>query len=379
MMDAGREGVWIWPSLLRAGVLALRPARMVFAFALVMTLAVLVAITDAVLLRNAGEGARGLGAVIGDQLAVVGGRASAGKWVEAVFEVVRVPAVMFRAHAGATMILALPVAAAAAVFGGAIARSAATEFARGERMAWADALALAMRKWWTQALALLLPLVLIGVVAAVLAVLGKVMLGSAATSWVGGMLFGLAACVGVLVVLALAVFVLALPMLVPGVLVEGTDSIDSIQRGAAYVVARPGRYVLYAAVLISQLVVVTAVVAAVVRGAFAVTGVLAAMFVHEPYDAVLRQAAVFGIEPGPDAAEFPAWQARAGSMVVFWKRVFQVLPAAYVVSFFFSAGSVLYLSMRRLCDGQDPGELWHPGDDDARIGRAEVGGEEEEL
>jgi hypothetical protein len=31
------------------------------------------------------------------------------------------------------------------------------------------------------------------------------------------------------------------------------------------------------------------------------------------------------------------------------------------VSFWFSSGTVLYLLMRQVCDGQDTGELWTPG------------------
>ncbi len=373
------SGSLIWPGLLRAAGLALRPARMTFAFVLVLTLAVLVVAADAWVLRGQGDGSavRGFGAIIKDQLTVVGGRLDAGKGAEGLWALILLPILLFREHAGVTMLLALPVAAAGAVFGGTIGRTAATEFGRRERTAWMDALVLSMRKWWTQSLAVLLPLVLIGVVAAALALLGRLLLGSSATGWVGGLLFGGGIVVGVFIVLALGVVVLALPMLVPAVLIEGTDSIDAVQRSAAYVVAHPLRYVLYAAVLFVQLLVMIGVLAAIVQGACMVTGTLAAMFLEESFADVVRQAAVFGTVPTVDAGEFPAWQQRAAGMIVFWRGLFQVVPAVYAVSYFYTAGSALYLSMRRLCDGQDPGELWKPSDDEVSAPRATAGTEED--
>ena len=38
-----------------------------------------------------------------------------------------------------------------------------------------------------------------------------------------------------------------------------------------------------------------------------------------------------------------------------------LLVASYVVSYWFSGGTALYLLMRQVCDGQDAGELWSPG------------------
>lgn len=374
-------GALIWPGLLRAGALALRPARLGLAFLLIMVLAIFIALADTWLHRSGGSDVRGLGTILRDQITVVVGRVNGGHLGLGLLALLSAPVRMLREHPGVTMLLALPVAVAGAVFGGTISRTAATEFARHERSSWMETLRHSLRRWWTQALALLLPLVLLAVVASLLALAGKVMLGFQATSLLGGALFGFGALVGLLFTLAVAVFVLALPMLIPAVLAEGTDSIDSIQRSAAYVVAQPVRYVVYVVILVLQAVLITALLVALVRGAFVVTGTLAAMFLPEPFDALVRQSAMFGTLPtlGLDAAEFPRWQARTGELIVFWRRLLTfTIPASYAVSFFYSAGAVLYLSMRRLCDGQDPGELWHPGSDDAAP-RAFAGDGEEEL
>lgn len=374
-------GSLVWPGLLRAAGLALRPARLGMAFVLVMTLAILVVLGDAWVLRGHPEGVRGLGEIIKDQLSVAAGRLGTHQVGPGMAAILMLPARLFREHPAITMVLTLPVAAVSAVLGGAIGRSAACEFGRSERAAWLDVLSLSLRRWWTQAAAVLLPMVLMGAVSALLAVVGKVLLGYGATSWLGGLLFGAGVLVALVLVLCLLVFVLALPMLVPAVLVEGTDSIDSIQRCAAYVVGQPLRLIGYSLLLLFQALIVAALLGAAVKAAFVLAGTLGAMFLPDPYDAMVRQAAIFGTLPtlGLDAGEYPAWQSRVATMIVFWRGVFTLLPAVYAASYFYTAGSVLYLSMRRVCDGQDAGELWDPMTDESSTPRATAGTAEEEL
>ncbi len=344
-----------------------------FAFLLLMSLAILVAVADAWILRGNSAPVRGLGEVIRDQLSVVAGRVNAGHLGAGLLALITLPARMFQEHPGLTMLLAVPAAVSGAVFGGAISRTASTEFARRERTPWIEAIVLSARKGWTQALATVLPLVLISVAAAGVAVVGKVMLGFATTSPLGGVLFGAQVLACTSITLALCVFLLALPMLTPAVLAEGTDSIDSIQRSAAYVVAQPVRYLAYAIILVAQILLFTAILAALIRAAFVLTGALSAMFLPDPYAALVRQSSAFGTLPtlGLDAGEYPRWQARSGELIVFWRRVLVfAVPASYAVSSFYTAGAALYLAMRRLCDGQDPAELWNPGDDESTSPRA---------
>ncbi|MEN0020959.1 MAG: hypothetical protein AAF747_08775, partial [Planctomycetota bacterium] len=48
------------------------------------------------------------------------------------------------------------------------------------------------------------------------------------------------------------------------------------------------------------------------------------------------------------------------AIVRWWLSVPSLLVLAMAASYTMSAGSVLYLAMRRVCDGQDPSELWDP-------------------
>jgi hypothetical protein len=61
---------------------------------------------------------------------------------------------------------------------------------------------------------------------------------------------------------------------------------------------------------------------------------------------------------GPIATH--GWSRR---VVNFWTGALELLLGAFFVSYFFTASTILYLLLRRLCDGQDVAELWMPAPD----------------
>ncbi len=62
------------------------------------------------------------------------------------------------------------------------------------------------------------------------------------------------------------------------------------------------------------------------------------------------------------SGEERGWSMNAmASSIAFWSRLPGFLVGAYLISFYFSGGTLLYLMMRLVCDGQDPSELWRPG------------------
>jgi len=57
-----------------------------------------------------------------------------------------------------------------------------------------------------------------------------------------------------------------------------------------------------------------------------------------------------------------AWHERwAGNIMLIWQALVVCLVVAYVVSYFFSAGTRAYLLMRKASDGQEMDEIWKPG------------------
>ena len=52
----------------------------------------------------------------------------------------------------------------------------------------------------------------------------------------------------------------------------------------------------------------------------------------------------------------------AAWFVSFWQTVVVCLVAGYVFSYYFGASTIVYLLMRRACDGQDIAEIWQAGE-----------------
>ncbi len=52
----------------------------------------------------------------------------------------------------------------------------------------------------------------------------------------------------------------------------------------------------------------------------------------------------------------------SAGLVMLWQTVVVCLVAGYVFSYYFSASMVIYMLMRRVCDGQELEEIWQPGE-----------------
>ena len=358
-------GALLWPRLLDAPGLALRPARLGMGLVLVVLLALAGRLPE--LWLDPGKGpipvvservGAGVARVVGgvarlDHLEVLGGVATAleGPWAGA------------RAYPWSSVAVAVPMLLVLGLLGGAIARSAATECSLGRRMPWTAALGFAAGRWRSLTLALGAPIAVALIVLGVLAVLGAALLGIPYVRAGAAVTFGLIVLLGGVGTIALGGYALGGIMLVPAVACEGTDAIDGVQRVYAYVVARPVRLSLYLLVL-----VVVAVVSAVglywlAGRAVALAAWGAALLLDAEWGAAVRAAAN---GTAATALEAPgvggAGDKRAAlASVGFWGRMPSLLTASYLASLWFSAGTVLYLVVRRLNDGQDVGELWTEG------------------
>jgi hypothetical protein len=250
------------------------------------------------------------------------------------------------------------------VLGGAVCRSVATEFSQEIVYPWPRVLRFAAARWGSFAAVLLLPALVVGLIALLLAVAGWVGFGGVPVFDVlGALLFGLALVLALVAVLTLVLAVLAGPMLLPAVACEGTDAIDAVQRAFAYAFAKPLRLIWY--------LLVAAVIGAV---AVAIAWTLA-----EGADRFARAATASWASPSGAAAltgEFPpgatldtegsprelrGTSALAARIVNLWSAALATLVAAYAASYIFTSGTLIYLFMREVCDGQHHTELWTPG------------------
>jgi len=235
-----------------------------------------------------------------------------------------------------------------AIGGGAIARMTAVDVGADLSMSARDGVAFALRRWRSLTAAWLAPLFVVGAIAMLLRASGWLLLSLPVLDVLGAVLYAIPLALGLLAMLLLGVFAVGHGLLIPAVAVEGTDALDAVQRAYAYVLGRPGRMLLYAAVLLAQGCVAYLVVAWIVDA-----GV---RFTHENTTAWLSEARAAKVH-GDDAA--------APTLIGFWESAFRLLPPAFLVSYAFSASTVLYLLLRRVNDEQDVRDIWMPGDDAA--------------
>lgn len=356
----------VWPRLLRVGHVALRPSRLGMALVWIIGMMLLGALADRLDGRVGaqepalGSAARQIGL---DLAAMVPGRGDAmsGRVGAQAFDAfVGVPAMMIRDYPWVAFIAVPLMALWTAIFGGAISRSAACDFARGVSVDWPQAIGFGVSRCLTLLLAIVLPLLIIWLIALGLAVGGWALFSLPVLNIVGAVawpLFLLAALVASVMLLAYA---FGAPLLVPSVTCEGTDALDAVQHAYSFVFARPLRLVIYLAILAVQLVVMVAIVAAVFWLAVHFAQMTATHW------AGLRGKEVLGDLPGghtlsPRPSEPAGASKFAKGLSNLWTVIPVAIPLAFVVSFFWSGSTVLYLAMRRVVDGQDMSEIWMPG------------------
>jgi hypothetical protein len=376
----------LWPRLLESARLALRPARL----GLALVMLVLVGLIGQIPWLWLTEEREGWGKTTGGPIWTAGNQSSEALsqiahgvvalnhlevWhgLQALF--IMMPQQVVTTYPLSTLALLIPCLLVWTIGGGAISRMAATEFSLDRGIGWTRGLGFAISKAWSLLFSVAAPLLVVGLIVGGLALLGWVLLGIPVVRVVGAVFFVLALLGGGAAVVIFAAYLLGLPMLVPAVACEGTDAIDGIQRTYAYVTGRPLRLVLYWAVLIVQAAVVTLVLAFVATLIIGLTTWATTLLLGDGMRHALVEQAKGEI---PDLSGMSGTQRGAVHIVGFWVQVPMLLVASFVVSYWFSAGTTLYLLMRQVCDGQDVGELWTPGMVAGTHAPAEVEGVEEE-
>jgi hypothetical protein len=374
----------VWPKLLRAGHLALRPSRLGMAMVFVVGLFLLgsfgnrvdgdhttnvlqstvikVYLDVQVMLKgatadpeNAGPGAR------------------VGSAMFAIFA--STPAYLART-APWVFFLVLPLMGAwTAIWGGAISRSAACEFSQGVSVEWPQALRFSLLRWKGMIGALLGPPVIAWGIMLGMAAVGGLLFTWPAVNLLSVVLWPLFLIGGLVAAVMLAAYLVGWPLLLPSVACEGTDGVDAIQHAYSFVFARPLRLVVYLLILFVQMLLVGAVVAAVFWLAVEIAQRCGMEWSGARGLDALGRLPGHVKEASPKDSGWPAvrW------VVTGWTIVPLLVPVAFVVSFVWSGSTILYLAMRKVVDGQDVHEIWMPGMVEGTMaseggsGKAEVG------
>ena len=340
----------IWPRLLKAGSLALRPGRLALAFFYLVGLAAIVSLSDkldgeetSVLTASGAEWLEHLKSLFSScasHNAGGVGKAVKGLFVDTVWELF--------ADQPVIAIVFVPILIVwTTLMGGAISRIAAMDFAQGVGQSWPEGLGYALGRWSSFAGSILGPIALVYGILLAMAVGGWALFSLAGVNVAGGALWGFFLIGSAIIAVIMLAMTLGGPMLVPAVACEGTDAIDAIQHAYSYVFAKPLRLLVYMAILAAQFMLLALVVGAAMWLIIELARYGAGTWLGAEGDRVVK--GELGLE-GADRL--------ASGAVRFWTAIPILLGGAFGVSFFWCGATVLYLAMRRICDGQDMSEVW---------------------
>jgi uncharacterized membrane protein len=350
-------GDLVWPLLLRTPGLALRPDRIGLGALALLIVSLAIRLSDAWApdpdLPTFAETAKAQ--IVPALSAVRDGlaRGSSGAAADGLFALlVAGPARVAVDFPFSTVILAAALVVALPVIGGSIARAVAVEVATGVLLPWSASFAMGMSRLRSLVMAPAGMLAGLTGVLGLLALGGWLLLSFPVLNLVGGALYGLALLLGAFALVLIFGLVVASPLMPPAVACDDADAIDAAQRALAYVLARPIRAGLYWLLLVIQcafVLFVTALLASILE---TLTASTAGSMTRAGADVIA----------GPAGMEGFAWHQRSAAWLVeIWTALPWVLVGGYALSLHFTGSTLLYLVLRRLSDGQDPGDIWMPG------------------
>jgi hypothetical protein len=247
---------------------------------------------------------------------------------------------------------------------GAVSRMTACEVSLGEPLSWTDGLRFALEHWKSLLGAILGPLVIVWVIAGVL-VLAGLLARWPVTNVIFALVYGVALAAAFLAVMVLVLYILGHNMLIPAVVCEGTDAIDAIQKAYRYAMARPLLLVFYLVLGAIGWLIVVGVVWLIVSWTIGFAARATGTWGGEGYWMIWRPtldtAAGLGFPAGNLRPAQGAMFSVGASIIRIWVLIPAMLVFAAAVSCGIAVHTVIYLVMRRVCDGQDIAELWIPG------------------
>ncbi len=339
----------VWPLLLRAPALAIQPPRLLLALFTIAAMALAVWLFDASLHLL---GAQPLAAPMFDEMGAALGafadraielRLTAAA-TELIIGIIGAPLRAMTQRPLAASALALLIAPVWMVGGGALCRMVAVDVAGRLNLSIADALASSFRRAASLAGAALIPLFLIAALALAIKLAGWALLSLAVVDLLGGALFGLALLAGFALATLFVGYAAGHALLAPAVVVEGGDAMDAVQRAYAYVIGRPGRAALYAAAALAQGALAYILARAFVAATISSTTALATAWLsHDRAKSLLT---------------LHDHQPLAGWLIAQWNHLAWMFLAAFAVSLYFSASTLVYLLLRRVNDEQDIHDVW---------------------
>jgi hypothetical protein len=296
---------------------------------------------------------------------------------------------MSRTHPIIGGILMLYCLALYAVIGGALCRMAALQFARDERIGAWRALQYSLGKFGSYFTAPLIPVGIIVFVAIFIFLGGLLGAIPVAGEILAPILMGLALFGGFVIALVTVGLMAGYNLMYPTIAVEGSDSFDAISRAFSYIFARPWRmgfYSLVAAVyggicyafvrVFAWLLLLSVHVAAGAGMNWDTSSITGPVGIRGKLDAIWPTPTLGDLQPSINWATLN-WSECFGAAVIWiWAALVVGLVLAFVMSFFYSANTVIYCLLRKKVDDTDLEDIYVEQDVDELVGEDESSAEE---
>lgn len=359
-----------WPAVIRAGGLGFRPERLVIMVAATLIVCGLTHVpipwekwaSVAELMR--GEG------MVSEMREELGAPAGLARFAAGMTEFIR-------SHFWSFFAVGLPAAAVMALAWAAVARMAAMEQADGRVLTARRGVAFAFSRSGALASAFVLIPLLVVVGLGVFALLSAGLFRVPVLNIAGALVYGAFVVVSILFTALLLAFAVGAPMIPAAVVCEGMgsgehgrgDGIDAIQRTLAYVTNAPVRLGLYGGVAVIQTAAVAWIGAWLASGAVAMARAAAEFLLPAATAAALRS---------PQAAE--GTDRVAARVMGVGDGIPWVVAIAAALSVAAASAMMVYLLLRRVCDGQHEHDIWMPAADadPAQAGASEHAGGDDE-
>ena len=241
--------------------------------------------------------------------------------------------------------------------GGAISRIQACQHAQMIQLSLEESLRYAWSRWRVSLLALIGPAMLVAIFSMFLIISGFLLLSIPILNLLGGVLYGLALLIGLLIALIAIFYVATFPMLIPAVMVENCGGSESVQRSFAYLISRTLQYFVYVIMLIVVMILGYLIVKIIATLTLDLT---ANLFGTLALNSSLYSAGALQ-ENGIPAVGLVWYENIAGALVSCWETLIHDCMIGWIFSGFFSTGTMLYLLMRNACDGQSTRDIWQEG------------------
>lgn len=348
---------WHWPKLLKAIPLALGPSRLVLALLVCLVFVGLDRLYVAIWDTGTGVGTGPFGTIsafiAGSVEVILNGVTWRGLNATVVADEINKlfitgPWAFLSAKGTWWLVFIVPVFLTIfSLLAGAIARSAACEFAGDVRISMGQSVSFAFRHCVSLFFAYAAPILVIWIMCLAMAGVGWLMFHASVPAMIFSIFYFVFLLFALVVALiAIAYFVGAI-MLAPAIACEGTDAYDAVQRAYAYVFSKPFKLIFYAFIIIIAGVIATSLVVMVCRLVVNLAVTLSGATSHTEIVAETGKA---------------SWARRSSLWIVgFWNDIVASVVMAFVITYTLCAGTILYLLMRKAADGQEVEEIWMPG------------------